>query len=53
MAGMTPEKVDAAIFWTCMPAIVMLHTPNQTDPGTPGCRFGGQHTLQREIPWPT
>ncbi|MEO1601515.1 MAG: DUF1963 domain-containing protein, partial [Pseudomonadota bacterium] len=49
---MAPDEIDAAIFRARMPAIAMLHTPNQTDPGTPGCWFGGEPTLPPAIPWP-
>ncbi|MEO0994040.1 MAG: DUF1963 domain-containing protein [Pseudomonadota bacterium] len=49
---MTPDEIDAALFRARVPAIAMLRTPQATDPGTPGCWFGGEPTLPAEIPWP-
>lgn len=49
---MTPDGIDAALFRARVPAIAMLRTPKATDPGTPGCWFGGEPTLPPEIPGP-
>ncbi|MEL6218640.1 MAG: DUF1963 domain-containing protein [Pseudomonadota bacterium] len=51
-AEVTPDEIDAKLFRARVPAIAMLRTPQATDPGTPGCWFGGDPTLPAEIPWP-
>ncbi|MEO1600547.1 MAG: hypothetical protein AAFU49_08780 [Pseudomonadota bacterium] len=49
---MTRYEIDAALFRARMPAIAMPRTQEPTDPGTPGCWFGGEPTLPAEYDWP-
>lgn len=49
---MTRYVIDAALFRARMSAIAMQRTPEPTDPGTPGCWFGGVPTMPAEYDWP-
>lgn len=46
------EDLDALIKSKQKPGIALLRTSQRTDEGTPGCWFGGEPTLPKEIEWP-
>lgn len=49
---LTDDEIDAILWRVRKPAIAMVRVKNQTDPGTPGCWFGGKPTLPPNIDWP-
>jgi len=48
----TPTEHITVVEAAGVPAVAMLATQYETDPGAPGCWFGGAPTLPPEIPWP-